>query len=110
MKTIDLKDLTGGGEVHNLSGRERGLAARERFGLDEIDGSGEEVEVIVPSHVYAVTPSFIQGLLGKSVQANGNDALRFRSRFRFVAPAIVLQQLDRGLSAILTSRNLAGVR
>ena len=64
----------------------------------------------MPSYVYALTPSFIQGLFGKSVQASGNDAARFKNRYHFVAPAIVLQQLDRGLSAILTNRNLAGLR
>lgn len=110
MKTIDLEELTGHGKVQNLSGRVRGLAARELFKLDELDRTGEDAELVVPPYVYSLTPSFVQGLLGESVRASGNDVNRFRQRFRFIAPAVVLQQLERGLSAILTDRNVANLR
>ena len=103
---IDLEELTGAGRVQNLSGRLRGLAAREKFHLEEMDRSGEMVEVRVPDYVYSMTPSFFQGLFGSSVHALGDDERLFRERFRFVAPAIVLQQIERGLAATLTSRNL----
>lgn len=103
---INLEQLTGEGRVQNLSGRLRGLAARELFRVDELDGATDVVEVRVPEYVYSVTPSFFQGLFGGSVQALGSDAQAFRQHFRFIAPAIVLQQLERGLSAALTSRNL----
>lgn len=109
MKTIDLEELTGNGRVHNLSGRSRGLSAREYFGLDEVDRAGGEAEVIVPSHVYSLTPSFVQGLLGQSVRSSGNDLESFRGRFRFVAPAVVLAQLERGLSAIMTERDASSL-
>jgi hypothetical protein len=109
MKKIDLEELTGHGEVHNLSGRVRGLEARKLFNLDEIDGSAEDVEVVVPSHVYSLTPSFVQGLLGASVRSSGNDIQSFRKRYRFTAPAVVMQQLERGLSAILTQRDFASL-
>lgn len=109
MKSIDLELLTQG-KVHNLSGRLRGLAAREMFALDAIDDAGESVEVRIPDYVYAVTPSFVQGLFGKSVERRGGREQDFRNSFRFIAPAVVLDQLDRGLSAILTSRNIADIR
>lgn len=110
MATINLEDLTRDGRVHNLSGRLRGQAARELFCVDALDRSAEPVEVIVPPYIYSVTPSFFQGLFGPSVRARGNDAGRFREHFRFVAPSIVLEQFERGLSAILTSRDLNDVR
>lgn len=110
MKTINLDELTGYGKVHNLSGRIRGLEARKRFKLDDIDRSGEQAELHVPSYVYSLTPSFVQGLLGESVRAANNDVDRFRKKYHFVAPAVVLEQLERGLSAILTDRSLANLR
>lgn len=105
MATIDLERLTGDGKVHNLSGRERGLAARRMYHLDEIEKSDEPVDVIVPEYIYSLTPSFFQGFFGETVRARGYDAASFKRRFRFKAPDIVLQQLDRGLAAILTNRD-----
>jgi len=107
---IDLEELTGDGEVQNLSGRLRGLAAREKFRIDALDNSPETVSVHVPSYVYSVTPSFFQGLFGASLAAFGHDSERFRRHFRFDAPSIVLQQIERGISAVLTSRNLDEIR
>lgn len=108
MVAIDLEELTMG-KVHNLSGRLRGLAARERFGLDRLDRDGEPVEVRVPEYVYAVTPSFVQGLLGASLRVLDWNVSSFRQHYRFVAPAIVLDQIERGISAITTSRDIADI-
>ena len=108
MAAIDLEELTMG-KVHNLSGRLRGLAAREKFGLDQFDLNDETVEVHVPEYVYAVTPSFVQGLLGGSLKVRNWDVASFRQNYRFIAPAIVLDQLERGISAITTSRDVADI-
>ncbi|KPF78358.1 hypothetical protein IP88_04235 [alpha proteobacterium AAP81b] len=109
MAAIDLEELTQG-KVHNLSGRLRGIAARERFGLDGLDGSGDPVEIRIPDYIYAVTPSFIQGLLGPTLKSLHFDVKAFRDSYRFVAPAVVLEQLERGISAITTSRDIAEIR
>ncbi|KXU29218.1 hypothetical protein A0J57_18230 [Sphingobium sp. 22B] len=106
MTAIDLEELTGAGKVHNLSGRERGLAARELFKLDQLDADAQPVDVLVPDYVYSLTPSFVQGFFGASVKAFGYDTERFKSHFRFKAPSIVMQQLERGLAAITTQRDL----
>lgn len=100
--TINLEEFTGRDKVHILSGRERGQEARTKFKLDALDAANVIVEVIIPAYIYSVTPSFIAGLFGKSVRAHGNDTERFREHFRFVAPPIVLEQLDRGLSEVAT--------
>jgi hypothetical protein len=109
MAAIDLEELTRG-KVHNLSGRLRGLAARERFGLDGIDLAGHPVEIRIPDYIYAVTPSFIQGLFGPSLKFLQFNVQAFRNAYRFVAPAIVLEQLERGIAAITTSRDIADIR
>ena len=108
--TINLEELTGKGRVHNLSGRLRGKAARELFHVDVLDDQDDLIDVIVPPYVYSITPSFIQGMFGESVKALGNDAVRFKRHFRLVGPPVVLEQFDRGLAAILTSRDLNDVR
>ena len=102
--SIDLEILTQG-KVHNLSGHERGLAARQHFALDQLDQSNEPVEIRVPDHIYGVSPSFIQGLLSDSVHALGSTRDGFFRHYRLVASDLVKRQFDRGLSAILTDRN-----
>ena len=104
--SIDLEILTQG-KVHNLSGHMRGLAARKMFGLDELDKASEEVEIIVPEHIYGVSPSFIQGLLSASVLSLGASPEAFFAHYRLKASDLIRSQFDRGLSAILTDRNFS---
>ncbi len=106
---INLDELTGGGKIHNLSGHNRGLAARNLFRLDTYDASPseDEVEVLIPNHIYSVSPSFVQGLFSRSVQKLGNSRTRFYSRYNIVASDLVKRQIERGMAAILTNRNLS---
>lgn len=105
---INLGDLTDGGKVANLSGRHRGLAARTYFGLDWHSHSEVRPAVInVPAELDSITPSFLQGMFGSSMQAIGNNRDRFLEVFHFVASAHLMGQLEDGISAMLTSRDLA---
>jgi hypothetical protein len=103
--TIDLSELTRGGEVHNLSGHERGLAARNLFELDRLDGEGRPVDVLIPSDIYTVTPSFFQGMFSQSVLALGGDGGQFLSRFRFRASPVVMRQIQRGIDSVRMKRD-----
>ncbi|HEV7287745.1 hypothetical protein [Sphingomonas sp.] len=103
---IDLDALTDNGKVHNLSGHDRGVAARVAFELDRHDAETGEVEIVVPEHIYAVSPSFVQGLLSGSFQKFGLDREKFFARYRLVATDLIKRQFDRGISAILTNRDL----
>lgn len=102
--SIDLEVLTQG-KVHNLSGHERGLAARKHFNLDELDLADSLVEIRVPEHIYAISPSFVQGLLSASVRNLGSTKESFFRHYNLVATDLVNRQFDRGISAILTDRN-----
>ena len=102
-QTIDLELLTKG-EVHNLSGHDRGVAARKMFELDGLDQSTDDVRILVPDYVYGVSPSFVQGLLAETVHRLGDSRDRFYSRFSLAASDLVKRQFERGLSAILTNR------
>jgi hypothetical protein len=103
---IDLDVLTQG-KVHNLSGHERGLAARRLFNLDQLDRQADLVEIRVPDHIYGVSPSFLQGLFSGSVQALGHSREGFFGHYRLIATELVERQFDRGLSAILTNRDFS---
>ena len=104
MLEIDLNELTNGGEVHNLSGHERGVAARAHFHLEDADAAQEPVRVVIPEHIYTLTPSFFQGMFAASVHASGNDRASFFSRYKFAAAPVVLQQIERGIAAVRTRR------
>lgn len=104
---INLDLLTDNGKVHNLSGHERGLAARAAFNLDALDNYAGPIDICVPEHIYAVSPSFVQGLLSTSFQNLGRSRENFFGRYNLVATDIIKRQFDRGISAILMNRDLS---
>ncbi|WP_313078366.1 hypothetical protein [Agrobacterium pusense] len=102
MQTIELEKLTKG-EVHNLSGHDRGRAARNFFNLSELDNVDDIVVVSVPEHIYTITSSFFQGMFADSVKRLGTRE-DFLSRYRFDADPVVLQQIEQGIRASLMKR------
>lgn len=110
MREIDLSELTKGGEVRNLSGHERGYAARQHFGLDGADNEAEPVRIRIPSGIYLLTPSFFQGMFSQSVRALGSSRERFLEHYRFDAPSVIMRQIDQGIERVQTRRGdlLAG--
>jgi hypothetical protein len=103
MREINFKDLTNDGEVRNLSGHERGRAARGKYHLDDADAGGETVHVVVPEDIYSVTSSFFQGMFSESVRKAGNRD-QFLARYAFDAAPVVLRQIERGIEASLMKR------
>ena len=88
---VDIRLLTQG-EVRNLAGHERGLAARERFGMQRLDEDAAPVAVVFPDHFRQVSSSFFQGMFSASVRRLGSvDA--FFNHYRFDAPAHVRAKL-----------------
>lgn len=104
---IDLDMLTENGKVHNLSGHNRGVAAREAFKLDQFDEAATKVEIRVPDHIYAVSPSFVQGLLAGSFQRLGSNRDAFFARYTLVATDLIKRQFERGITSILINRDLS---
>lgn len=104
---IDFAELTENGQVANLSGRHRGLAAREKYHLDwESEKDVRDLEVIVPGTLDSVTPSFIQGMFGRALEVMGSDETSFFNRIHFQADAYIVDQIRMGVSALRTSRDL----
>jgi hypothetical protein len=96
MTTIDLSELTGGGEIRNLTGHERGVLAREHYKLEQLDAGAEPVIVHVPSSVYTLTPSFFQGMFAESVQKFGTRE-GFLEHYKFEASTLIMRQVERGI-------------
>lgn len=100
-KTVDLGALTAHRvDVHTLSGQDRGAAAREKFALDRLDNEGTAVEVVIPSPIRALSPSFLQGMLTKSIRTLGRDG--FHSQYRFVTTRqAIIDQVDDVVNRVL---------
>ena len=105
MPMINLEVLTHG-EVRSLAGHNRGLAARQKFGLDALDNAPEAVIVRAPGNLDALTPSFVQGLFAASVHALGEG--NFYSHYRFELPPDLVGDVRLGVDRILMSRVIAG--
>lgn len=88
---VDIALLTNG-EVLNLAGHERGLAARERFRMAQLDGEEEPVEVRFPDRFRQVSSSFFQGMFSASVQRFGSVEAFF-AHYHFDAPIHVRSKL-----------------
>ena len=95
MKRIDLALYTANGKVHNLSGKDRGLDARQNFGLDELDQGTESVAVRIPDYVYAISTSFFCGMFSESYKALGPD--HFLEKYRFEATDEQWLQIFQGI-------------
>lgn len=95
--SIDLGSLTGDGKVRNLSGHEKGSAARAKYRLDLADASTLPVPVVVPSYVYAISSSFVQGMFTPSLRALGSIEAFFQ-HYQFDASASIIRQIERGLA------------
>lgn len=100
---LNLEILTDHGKVKNLSGKERGVAARDELHIDELDTSPDLVEVVVPEYVDTISPSFFQGLFSKSIHSlKGREG--FLAKYRFVATAQAQQWIDLGIRNATISR------
>ncbi len=104
MTEINLDDIAGGGRTRNLSGKERGVAARQKLGLDDIDEIPGEISVVVPDYVDTISPSFFQGLFSQSIRAlNGKD--HFLEKYHFVANESIRRWIEIGIRNASSSRD-----
>ena len=104
MTEINLDAIAGGGRTKNLSGKERGIAAREKLELDILDERPGEVSVLVPDYVDTISPSFFQGLFSQSIRTlNGKDP--FLRKYRFVANESIQRWIEIGIRNASSSRD-----
>jgi hypothetical protein len=100
---INLDRLTGEGRVRNLSGKERGVAARAELGLSALDAKDDDVVVVVPDYVDTISPSYFQGLFSQSIKhLHGRDG--FLQKYRFKATSQAMRWIEIGIRNATSSR------
>lgn len=103
MTEISLNEVAGGGRTRNLSGKERGIAARKMLKLDEYDAAPGEVVVMVPDYVDTISPSFFQGMFSQSIRTlSGKDS--FLKKYRFEANDSIKRWIEIGIRNASSSR------
>lgn len=103
MVELNLIDMTKDGSVHNLSGKERGIAARKVLDIDTYDSGNDVVDIIVPDDMDVITPSYFQGLFSQSVKKLGGKEA-FKNHYRFRANAEVMKWINRGIDRCVMRR------
>ncbi|MER9357710.1 hypothetical protein NKI61_31355 [Mesorhizobium sp. M0514] len=102
-KMINLGVLAQDGRVRNLSGKERGVAAREALSIDKLDRESGVVNVVVPDYLDAISPSYFQGLFSQSIaRLHGRE--RFLEKYHFQASDQIKQWIDIGIRNATSSR------
>ena len=93
---IDLTIYTANGKVRNLSGKDRGVSARQHFKMDELDlQPNDVVTVYIPDYVYAISTSFFCGMFGDSFETLGRDGLL--KKYEFNMPDDLQAHVEQGL-------------
>ncbi|WP_156478017.1 hypothetical protein [Acetobacter malorum] len=101
---IDLNNVTNNGAVRNLSGKERGEAARNLFQLDNLDKASETVVVRVPHYLYAMSSSYFLGLFSPSVTRFGSKE-KFLEHYRFEASPSIMKSVLHAISRCLLPKD-----
>jgi len=93
---INLERCTKGGRIHNLAGKNWGESVRKAFGVDRLDQLPGPIPVIVPEHVYAISPSFFLGLFSRSLRSLGGRE-PFLAHYPFVCTREIMVQIEEGI-------------
>lgn len=109
MIELSIDSFLQGKGVRNLSGHERGVAARDFFDLDELDTAEDEIVIVVPPSIDAIASSFFQGMFANSVREFESDE-EFLEHYRFKASPSVFRQIEQGIRRIRTKRRSAFAR
>jgi hypothetical protein len=105
MLRIDLNEVRVPAGSGLLSGRDSGVAARQRFNVAKLDRGIGEISVLIPDEVFSLNTSFFLGLFGESVRVLGEDG--FRKRYRFVCDEDVHRPtIERGIEKALKESSI----
>lgn len=74
-----------------FTGRQRAQEVRAKLKLDTV-AADDQVDVIIPDTVYAITSSYFLGLFGKSIRDLGLE--KFQTVFRFQAPDFIKEKVN----------------
>lgn len=87
-------------------GRDRGLEARIKSNLDEIDkDTTKKVDVIIPENAYTVTSSFFLGMFGPSI-IHAKSTLDFFDKYNFVTTPYLRNSFSGMVENIIVQKKL----
>lgn len=72
MNDIDFEQFTSPSAI-SISGRDKGIAAREKLDLKTKDADDSEYRIIVPEYIISLHISFLLGLFGDSIRKLGKE-------------------------------------
>ena len=98
MATVDLARLTKN-EVSMLTGHERGVQARLLFSLDSLEADDDVVQIVAPTNLDTITPSFVQGFLARSISRLGRERLLTKYDFSTL-PAVLREDFVTGIERL----------
>jgi hypothetical protein len=97
--TIDLAQVRTSPQSRVFSGRERGLAARQKFNLARMDRNPDTVTILIPRDTYSMNMSFFLGMFGESVRSLGREG--FNRKYRFDSDPVHLGSIVEGVNRAL---------
>jgi hypothetical protein len=107
MAKIDLIELTRG-EVQVLTGQPRGVEASLMYKLTELEALNETIQILAPSDLDAITPSFVQGFLNSAFERLGGAGIHATYDFSQLSEHLQ-EDFEIGLKRLKLRRNVIPV-
>jgi hypothetical protein len=101
---IDLKQFrTSGSKV--FTGRGKGGEVRDASKIDELERLNDQVEIIIPTDIYSINPSFLEEFLVNVVSKLGAE--KFNDKFKFTNEGDykIIRDLEEAIERILREEN-----
>jgi hypothetical protein len=103
---VDLAEVRTSAESRVFSGRDRGEAARRKFGLPKLDTSDDIVTVVIPTDTYSINTSFFLGMFGDSIRKLGRAP--FLEKYRFECGDVHRASIREGVDRALKENSILG--
>ena len=101
MPNLNLNLITDNGRITYLSGKKKGLAAREILGLDALDKSADVVVINIPDN-FDCNESFLGGLFSNSISVF-QSRVKFLEKYSFESlPEALEERLNNVITATLS--------
>lgn len=89
-----------------FTGRERGISVRNNTNIDNLVKEFEQIEIIIPTDIMSINPSFLEEFLTNTVKSMGRD--KFYEKVRFVSDSKrydITLDLEEAVDRILRNDN-----
>lgn len=88
-----------------FTGRDRGAQVREESNIDKLIDSGEYIEVIIPTDIITINPSFLEEFIKNVVKKLGRDNFLAKVSFVNTGEYKIESNLETAIERILRKNN-----